>query len=74
MQKVVITTAHPLSAASLKTIKEILFKKYGKDLELKTVLDSSVVAGAKILVGTQEIDATVARKLEVLRSQLMADA
>lgn len=74
MQKVVITTARPLSAASLKSIKELLSKKYGKDLEYKIELDPSVVGGAKILVGTQEIDASVARKLEVLRNQLLADA
>lgn len=67
MQKVVITTAHPLSATVLKMITDKLTKHYGKDLEYKMVTDPSVVGGAKILVGTQEIDATVARKLEVIK-------
>lgn len=74
MQKVVITTARPLSATSLKSVKELLTKKYGKDLEYKIEIDPSIVGGAKVLVGTQEIDATIARKLEVLRNQLLADA
>jgi F-type H+-transporting ATPase subunit delta len=74
MQKVVITTARPLSAATLKNIKELLVKKYGANLEYKVELDPSVLGGAKVLVGTQEIDASVARKLTTLRSQLLADA
>lgn len=74
MQKVVITTARPLSAPSLKNIQAILSKKYGKDLEYTHQVDASVVGGAKILIGTQEIDASIAHKLAVLRNQLLADA
>ncbi len=74
MQKVVITTARPLSAGALKNVKEVLSKKFGKDLEYKLLVDSSIIGGAKVLVGTQEIDGSIARKLEILRNQLLADA
>lgn len=74
MQKVVITTARPLAAAALKEVKELLHKKYGKDLEFQVQIDPTLLGGAKVLIGTQEIDASIARKLELLRSQLLADA
>ncbi len=73
MQKVVITTAKALSEEVLKSIKLKLTKHYGKDLEYKMVINPKVLGGVKISVGTQEIDATVAHKLVVLRTELSLD-
>lgn len=70
MQKAVITTARPLSASVLKTIKDKLSQHFGKDLDYKLVTDPSVIGGVKVLVGTQEIDATVVRKLQKIKTKL----
>jgi F-type H+-transporting ATPase subunit delta len=42
----------------------------GKDVELKVVVDESVVGGVYAKVGDQVIDATVRRRLEDLKEQL----
>ena len=42
----------------------------GKDVDLKVVVDESVVGGVYAKVGDQVIDATVRRRLEDLREQL----
>jgi F-type H+-transporting ATPase subunit delta len=43
----------------------------GKDVELKVVVDESVVGGVYAKVGDQVIDATVRRRLEDLKEQLV---
>ncbi len=70
MQKAVITTARPLNAVVLKLVKDKLTQHFGKELSYKLVTDASVIGGVKILVGTQEIDATVARKLTTIKTKL----
>ena len=39
-------------------------------VELKQVIDASVIAGIKLMVGSEEIDATTYTKLEKLHTQL----
>lgn len=69
--KVTVTSAVALTNAQVKKIVETIEKKHtGSTVELKQVVDPAVIAGIKITVGSEEIDATVYSKLEKLHVQL----
>lgn len=69
--KVTVTSAVELTNTQVKKIVEEIEKKHsGSTVELKQVVDPSVIAGIKLTVGSQEMDATVYSKLEKLHVQL----
>ena len=69
--KVTVTTAIELTKSQADLIAKTLEKKYkDRNIELIQVIDSSVIAGIKITIGSEEIDATVSSKLEKLHTQL----
>ncbi len=69
--KVTVTTAIELTKSQSDLIAKTLEKKYkDRNIELIQVIDSSVIAGIKITIGSEEIDATVSSKLEKLHTQL----
>ncbi|GIK83720.1 MAG: hypothetical protein BroJett025_03420 [Patescibacteria group bacterium] len=71
MLKVTVTSAVELTSSQAKKIVDAMEKKYTENtIELKQVVDHSVIAGVKITVGSQEIDATAYSKLEKLHVQL----
>lgn len=67
---VVITSAVELSSKQLATLKKALESKYGKQLDYQLVVDSSVVGGLKVRVGSTEYNATLQAKFETLRQHL----
>jgi F-type H+-transporting ATPase subunit delta len=69
--KVTITSAVDLTSAQVKKIADAVEKKYkNSQVELKQVVDPSVIAGVKITIGSEEIDATAYAKLEKLHLKL----
>ncbi len=71
--KVTVTTAIKLTKKQTSLIKKTLEKKYSA-IELKEVVDKSVIGGIKLTVGSQEIDATIYTKLEKLHHQLKVNS
>jgi len=69
--KVTATSAVELTPSQVKKIvSAVEIKHKGSTVELKQVVDPSVIAGIKLTVGSEEIDATAYTKLEKLHLQI----
>jgi ATP synthase F1 delta subunit len=69
--KVTVTSAVELTKTQVKKITDAVEKKHKESkVELKQVVDSSIIAGLKVTVGSEEIDATAYSKLEKLHLQI----
>jgi F-type H+-transporting ATPase subunit delta len=65
-----VHTALPLDAERRDRLAEALGAATGKTIELKVVVDPSVVGGVVARVGDQVIDGSVRRRLELARERL----
>jgi F-type H+-transporting ATPase subunit delta len=65
-----VRTAVPLDADHRERLADALGRATGKRVELKVVVDPSVVGGVVARVGDQVIDGTVRRRLELARERL----
>jgi F-type H+-transporting ATPase subunit delta len=66
-----VRTAVPLKAEQRKRLQEALSKATGKDVELKVLVDPSVIGGVVARVGDQVFDGSIRRKLELARERLV---
>jgi F-type H+-transporting ATPase subunit delta len=65
-----VRTAVRLDAARRKRLTEALEQATGKRIELKAVVDPTVVGGVVARVGDQVIDGSIRRRLELARERL----
>ena len=65
-----VRTALPLDASHRARLAKALSKATGRDIELKVIVDDSVIGGVVATVGDQVFDGTIRRKLELAREQL----
>ena len=65
-----VTSAATLADAELETIKAALRKRFGREVEIETAIDESLIGGALIDAGDVVIDGSVRGKLERLQSAL----
>ena len=65
-----VRTAVPLDDERRERLTEMLSKATGRDVELKTVIDPSVIGGVVARVDDQVFDGSIKRKLELAREQL----
>ncbi len=65
-----VRTAVRLDAARRDKLAEALSKATGKDVEVRAVVDKSVIGGVVARVGDQVIDGSVRRRLELARERL----
>jgi F-type H+-transporting ATPase subunit delta len=65
-----VRTAVPLDAEHRERLADALGRATGKKVEVKVVVDPSVVGGVVARVGDQVIDGTVRRRLELARERL----
>ncbi len=65
-----IRTAVPLDDERRQRLVDALSRATGRDVEVKTVIDPSVIGGVIARVGDQVFDGTIRRKLEMAREQL----
>ncbi|HJV05526.1 MAG TPA: ATP synthase F1 subunit delta [Actinomycetota bacterium] len=65
-----VRTAVPLDANRRTRLARALEKATGKKIEMKVVVDPSVVGGVVARVGDQVIDGSVRRRLELARERL----
>ena len=68
--KAKVTSAAALPADELATIKAALARRFGRDVEVETALDESLIGGAVIDAGDVVIDGSLKGKLERLQSAL----
>lgn len=67
-----IRTAVPLDEATVGRLAAALGRVTGSEVEVRTVVDPSIVGGIVARVGDTVIDGSVASKLESLRNVLLA--
>jgi F-type H+-transporting ATPase subunit delta len=65
-----VRTAVPLDAKHRNSLAAALAQATGKDIEMKVLVDPSVIGGVVARVGDQVFDGTIRRKLEMAREQL----
>jgi len=65
-----VRSAVPLDEQRRKKLADALEKATGKEIQLKAIVDPSVMGGVVARVGDQVFDGSVKRKLEMAREQL----
>jgi len=70
MSKVTITTAVKLNAAQLKKLSDAIEKKYGASAKVETVVDSSILGGVIVTVGSHQFDNSYRNRIAKLKQQL----
>lgn len=65
-----VRTAVPLDGKRRDGLAKALSKATGKEIELKVMVDPSVIGGVVARVGDQVFDGSIRRKLELARQQL----
>jgi len=68
--KATVTSATPLPAAELDSIKAALKKRFGREVEIETAVDENLIGGAVIDAGDVVIDGSLRGKLDRLQSAL----
>lgn len=68
--KAEVISAQEVSAEEIKTLSKKLSATTGKTVRLKQLIDPELIGGIKIRIGDQIVDATVAKKLEMLKEKL----
>lgn len=68
--KAKITSASELPAAELDSIKVALKKRFGREIEVETAVDASLIGGAVIDAGDVVIDGSLKGKLARLQTAL----
>jgi F-type H+-transporting ATPase subunit delta len=65
-----IVSAIELTDAQVADLKTVLEKRFGKKIETTVTVDSSLIGGARIVVGDQVVDGSIAGKLAAMAIQL----
>lgn len=65
-----VTSAGALPASELATIKAALIKRFGRDVEIETAIDESLIGGAVIDAGDVVIDGSLKGQLAQLQHAL----
>lgn len=65
-----VTSASALPASELETIKAALTKRFGRDVEIETAIDESLIGGAVIDAGDVVIDGSLKGQLAQLQHAL----
>ncbi len=66
------TSARPLSAAQCEAVAAVLEKRVGHKVVLETEVDSSLIAGLQVQLGSELFDGSVKGRLDRLGRQLLA--
>ncbi|MCW4454475.1 F0F1 ATP synthase subunit delta [Flavobacterium sp. MXW15] len=68
--KATVTSAAELSASELDNLKAALRKRFGREVEVRTAVDASLIGGAVIDAGDVVIDGSLKGKLSRLQNAL----
>jgi F-type H+-transporting ATPase subunit delta len=67
-----VEVAQPLTEAQTTALKAALERTVGRTLDVKVVVDPTVVGGVRARIGDTVIDGSVARRIQELRSRIGA--
>ena len=67
-----VRTATPLDASERKSLAKALGRATGKNVEVKVIVDPSIIGGVVTKIGDTIIDGSIKRRLEQLREQVKA--
>ena len=70
IRRAVARTATKMSADQRKRLEGVLAKAFGSDVELETEVDSDLIGGIQLRVGSTLIDASVATKLDRMNTAM----
>jgi F-type H+-transporting ATPase subunit delta len=70
IKKAELISAMPVSDEAVKSLSETLSRSTGKTIQLQLTVDPALLGGVKIRMGDKIIDASVAKKLEMLKKNL----
>jgi F-type H+-transporting ATPase subunit delta len=65
-----LTVATPLTEAAEQRLGAALSARYGRDISVKTTVDPRVLGGARVQIGADLYDGTIARRLAQARTAL----
>lgn len=65
-----VTSAHPLSAAQLKSLGEKLKAREGKDVKLTAKVDPELLGGLVVRIGSTQIDSSIRTRLNTLANAM----
>jgi len=65
-----VRSATPLDEPQRETLKEAITRATGKQVELKVLVDPSVLGGLLVRVGDQVFDGTVRRRLQMAKEHI----
>lgn len=67
-----LRTAVPLDEATITSLTAALTKATGREVEVRTIVDESLIGGVITQVGDRVIDGSIRRRLESLRAALQS--
>jgi F-type H+-transporting ATPase subunit delta len=70
IKKAELISAMDVSEEEVNALAETLSRSTGKTIQLRLTIDPSLIGGVKIRMGDKIIDASVAKKLEMLKKNL----
>lgn len=73
LRQVKVLTALPLNAGQTEKLRQQLAELTGMQVELTQEIDPSLKAGARLVIGDQVFDGSLAHRLEQLRKALSAN-
>jgi F-type H+-transporting ATPase subunit delta len=65
-----VTVATPLNEAQRKRLTTTLSNQYGRDIRVNEIVDSAVLGGMRVQVGSEVIDGTISNRIADLRLRL----
>ena len=68
-----IFTPYPLSDDIKGRIEKVLGERFGKQVQLSTVEDKSLIGGVKVIVGGLRIDGSVRHQLELMNESILKE-
>lgn len=67
-----VYSAFPLDGAALADTVAALEKRFGRELNVKVELDSSLIGGVRVVVGDEVLDTSVKARLEQMKMALVS--
>ena len=65
-----VTSAHPLDVTQVNALKAKLKAKVGRDVAIKQTVDSSLLGGLIVKIGSQMIDSSIKTRLNTLATAM----
>lgn len=65
-----VRTAHPLTAAQKASLSRALQARAGRPVEIKEIVDTSLLGGVTVQLGDTVIDGSISRRMTELRASL----